>query len=103
GSRSGDPSGVSTGLGSTRHCSPNATWLRPAALARYSARSAATRTSSTAGPRPGANSATPILTVTSPAGTPPPHPPPHHPRRPSSPTPPPPPPPHSPPSPTTTP
>src|SRR5438105_949428 len=68
GSRSGDPSGVSTGLGSTRHCSPNATWLRPAALARYSARSAATRTSSTAGPRPGANSATPMLTVTSPAG-----------------------------------
>src|SRR5207245_2106814 len=41
GSRSDDPFGVSAVLGSTRHLSPVATWFRPAALARYSARSAA--------------------------------------------------------------
>src|SRR5439155_7479498 len=48
--------------------SPVATWFRPEALARYSARSAATSTSSVSGPRPGTNSATPTLTVTSPSG-----------------------------------
>src|SRR5256884_414099 len=47
--------------------SPVATWFRPDALARYSARSAATSTSSVSGPRPGTNSATPTLTVTSPS------------------------------------
>src|SRR3989449_10808629 len=48
--------------------SPVATWFRPEALARYSARPAATSTSSVSGPRPGPNSATPTLAVTSPSG-----------------------------------
>src|SRR6266849_298217 len=50
--------------------SPVATWFRPEALARYNARSAATSTSSVSGPRPARNSATPMLTVTSPDGYP---------------------------------
>src|SRR2546422_9887987 len=48
--------------------SPVATWFRPEALARYSPRTAATSPSSVSGPRPGTNSATPTLAVTSPSG-----------------------------------